>query len=142
MSESMIKDLSLHEFGRKELDNAEVEMPGLMKLREEYGPKKPFQGARISGSLHMTIQTAALIETLHALGAQVRWCSCNIFSTQDHAAAAIVQAQTAKVFAWKGESIEEYWNLTLQCLSWGDGQGPDLIVDDGGDASLLCIHGL
>jgi len=142
MSESMIKDLSLHEFGRKELDNAEVEMPGLMKLREEYGPKKPFNGARISGSLHMTIQTAALIETLHSLGAQVRWCSCNIFSTQDHAAAAIVQAQTAKVFAWKGESIEEYWNLTLNCLSWGDGQGPDLIVDDGGDASLLCIHGL
>ena len=100
--ESKIKDLSLHEWGRKEIDLAEVEMPGMMQLREEFGPKKPFSGARISGSLHMTIQTAVLIETLTHLGARVRWCSCNIFSTQDHAASAIAQADTAKVFAWKG----------------------------------------
>jgi adenosylhomocysteinase len=117
-------------------------MPGLMSLREEYGAKKPFNGARISGSLHMTIQTAALIETLHALGARVRWCSCNIFSTQDHAAAAIVKADTAKVFAWKEETLEEYWRLTKDCLTWEDGQGPQLIVDDGGDATIFMIEGL
>ena len=104
--ESQIKDIKLADWGRKELNIAEVEMPGLMSLREEFGPKKPLQGARISGSLHMTIQTAALIETLHHLGARVRWCSCNIFSTQDHAAAAIAEAQTATVFAWKGETCE------------------------------------
>lgn len=113
-----------------------------MSLREEFGAKKPFKGARISGSLHMTIQTAALIETLHCLGARVRWCSCNIFSTQDEAAAAIAKAKTAVVFAWKGETIEEYWQLTKQCLTWEDGKGPELIVDDGGDATILLIEGL
>lgn len=117
-------------------------MPGLMSLRQEYGPKKPLAGARISGSLHMTVQTAVLIETLKELGAEVRWCSCNIFSTQDHAAAAIVKANSATVFAWKGESCAEYWRLTLDCLSWGDGKGPDLIVDDGGDATIVFINGL
>ena len=140
--ESKVKDLELADWGRKELDLAEVEMPGLMSLREEFGAKKPFNGARISGSLHMTIQTACLIETLHALGARVRWCSCNIFSTQDHAAAAIAKADTAKVFAWKGETIEEYWKLTKDCLTWEDGKGPELIVDDGGDATLFMIEGL
>ena len=140
--ESQIRDISLAEWGRKELTMAEVEMPGLMSLREEFGAKKPFDGARISGSLHMTIQTACLIETLHALGAKVRWCSCNIFSTQDHAAAAIVAAKTATVFAWKGESCEEYWKLTLNCLTWENGEGPDMIVDDGGDATILLIEGL
>jgi len=140
--ESQIRDISLADWGRKELNMAEVEMPGLMSLREEFGAKKPFEGARISGSLHMTIQTACLIETLHALGAKVRWCSCNIFSTQDHAAAAIVAAKTANVFAWKGETCEEYWNLTLKCLTWENGEGPDMIVDDGGDATILLIEGL
>lgn len=140
--ESKVKDLSLADWGRKELDIAEVEMPGLMSLREEFGAKKPFNGARISGSLHMTIQTAALIETLHALGARVRWCSCNIFSTQDHAASAIAKANTAIVFAWKGETLEEYWRLTKECLTWEDGKGPELIVDDGGDATLFLIEGL
>lgn len=113
-----------------------------MSIREEFGPSKPLQGAKISGSLHMTIQTAVLIETLHHLGAQVRWCSCNIFSTQDHAAAAIAEANTAKVFAWKGETLEEYWNLTVDCLEWENGEGPDQIVDDGGDATIFCIEGL
>lgn len=117
-------------------------MPGLMACREEFGPKKPFSGARISGSLHMTIQTAVLIETLEALGAKVRWCSCNIYSTQDHAASAIAKAGTANVFAWKGETLEEYWDLTLDCLTWPEGQGPTLIVDDGGDATLLVLLGL
>ena len=117
-------------------------MPGLMASREEFGPSKPFAGARISGSLHMTIQTAVLIETLQALGAQVRWCSCNIYSTQDHAASAIAQAGTANVFAWKGETLQEYWDLTLDCLSWPNGQGPTLIVDDGGDATMLVLLGL
>ena len=139
---SKVKDMSLASWGRKELDLAEVEMPGLMSIRQEYGPSKPLQGARISGSLHMTIQTAALIETLHCLGAQVRWCSCNIFSTQDHAAAAIAEANTAAVFAWKGETLEEYWELTNDCLNWGNGQGPDQIVDDGGDATIYLIEGL
>ncbi len=138
---SKIADISLASWGRKELELAEVEMPGLMAIREEFGPSKPLQGARISGSLHMTIQTACLIETLYTLGAKVRWCSCNIFSTQDHAASAIVEAKTADVFAWKGESLQEYWELTNECLNW-NGEGPDMIVDDGGDATLYLIYGL
>lgn len=113
-------------------------MPGLMAIREEYAPKKPLKGVRISGSLHMTIQTAVLIETLKALGADIRWASCNIFSTQDHAAAAIAKAGVP-VFAWKGESLEDYWDCTYRALTWPDGKGPQLIVDDGGDATLL-IH--
>lgn len=139
---SKIRNIELADWGRKELDVQEVEMYGLMALRQELGAKKPFNGARISGSLHMTIQTAGLIETLHCLGARVRWCSCNIFSTQDEAAAAIVKAGTATVFAWKGETLEEYWNLTKQCLTWEDGKGPELIVDDGGDATIFLIEGL
>jgi len=134
-----VKDITLADFGRKELELAEVEMPGLMACRTEFGPAQPFKGARIMGSLHMTVQTAVLIETLKALGAEVRWCSCNIFSTQDHAAAAIAAAGSAAVFAWKGETIEEYWWCTERALTWPDGDGPDLIVDDGGDATLL-IH--
>ena len=133
-----IKDLSLADFGRKELDIAEKEMPGLMAAREKYGKKKPLKGVKIMGSLHMTIQTAALIETLAELGADVRWASCNIFSTQDHAAAAIVK-RGIPVFAWKGETLEEYWDCTLRAMTWPDGTGPDQIVDDGGDATLL-IH--
>ncbi len=133
-----VADISLADWGRKELDIAENEMPGLMATREKYGPEKPLKGVRIMGSLHMTIQTAALIETLVELGADVRWCSCNIFSTQDHAAAAIAKAGVP-VFAWKGESLEEYWWCTKQAMTWPDGKGPQLIVDDGGDASLL-IH--
>jgi len=133
----------LAEWGRKEIELAEHEMPGLMACRKEFGPSKPLAGARISGSLHMTIQTAVLIETLHALGAKVRWCSCNIFSTQDHAAAAIVAAKTANVFAWKGETLEEYWWCTYQTLVWPDEEGgPNLIVDDGGDATLLIHEGV
>jgi adenosylhomocysteinase len=132
-----IADMALADFGRKEIVLAEHEMPGLMAVRREYGSKKPLAGARITGSLHMTIQTAVLIETLKELGAEVRWCSCNIFSTQDHAAAAIAKAGTP-VFAWKGESLEEYWWCTDQALSFPEG-GPNLIVDDGGDATLL-IH--
>src|SRR5216110_2792467 len=133
-----IKDLSLAEWGRKELAIAEVEMPGLMATREEYGPKKPLKGARIAGSLHMTIQTAVLIETLQALGADIRWASCNIFSTQDHAAAAIADSGTP-VFAKKGETLEEYWEYTHRILQWHDGGTPNLILDDGGDATLL-VH--
>jgi adenosylhomocysteinase len=133
-----VADLSLADWGRKEIELAEHEMPGLMAIRREYGQTKPLTGARITGSLHMTIQTAVLIETLADLGAEVRWCSCNIFSTQDHAAAAIAKAGTA-VFAWKGETLEEYWWCTLQALSFPEGGGPSLIVDDGGDATLL-IH--
>lgn len=140
--ESEIKFPDQAEWGRKELDIAEVEMPGLMGVRAEYGPKKVLAGAKISGSLHMTIQTAALIETLHALGAELRWASCNIFSTQDHAAAAIVKAQTSKVFAWKGETLEEYWDCTNKMLTWPGGEGPDLLVDDGGDATLLIHEGV
>ncbi|MFA5541079.1 MAG: adenosylhomocysteinase [Bacteroidales bacterium] len=133
-----VADINLADFGRKELDIAEKEMPGLMSLREKYGKEKPLNGVRITGSLHMTIQTAVLIETLVELGADVRWCSCNIFSTQDHAAAAIAKAGVP-VFAWKGETLEEYWWCTEQALSFPNGKGPQLIVDDGGDATLL-IH--
>jgi adenosylhomocysteinase len=128
------------DFGRKEIELAEHEMPGLMTIRRQYAKQKPLTGARITGSLHMTIQTAVLIETLAELGADVRWCSCNIFSTQDHAAAAIAQAGIP-VFAWKGETLEEYWWCTNQALTWPDGRGPTLIVDDGGDATLLVHKG-
>ena len=134
----IVKDMSLAAFGRKEMDMAEFEMPGLMALREEYGKKQPLKGARITGSLHMTIQTAVLIETLQALGAKVRWASCNIFSTQDHAAAAIA-ARGTPVFAVKGETLEEYWDYTDRILDWGNGTGPNMILDDGGDATLL-VH--
>jgi adenosylhomocysteinase len=141
--EYKVADMSLAEFGRKEYDIAEVEMPGLMACRAEFGASQPLKGARISGSLHMTIQTGVLIETLAALGAEVRWCSCNIFSTQDHAAAAIVAAKTSAVFAWKGETLEEYWWCTYQCLVWPDAEGAcNMIVDDGGDATLLIHEGL
>jgi len=133
-----IADISLAEWGRKEIEIAEKEMPGLMAIRDKYSKTKPLQGVRITGSLHMTIQTAVLIETLVALGADVRWASCNIFSTQDQAAAAIAEAGIP-VFAWKGESLKEYWWCTFQALSFDDGKGPQLIVDDGGDATLL-IH--
>ena len=133
-----VKDLSLAEFGRKEMQLAEHEMPGLMALREKYGASKPLKGARISGSLHMTIQTAMLIETLRLLGARVRWASCNIFSTQDHAAAALA-ADGVPVFAHKGESLEEYWEFTDRILDWGGGAGPNMILDDGGDATLF-VH--
>ncbi|NPA46621.1 MAG: adenosylhomocysteinase [Chlorobi bacterium] len=133
-----VKDLSLADWGRKEIQLAEQEMPGLMALRRRYAGQKPLKGARISGSLHMTVQTAVLIETLVELGADVRWASCNIYSTQDEAAAAIAQAGIP-VFAWKGETLDEYWWATEQALTWPDGSGPDLIVDDGGDATLM-IH--
>ena len=136
-----VADISLAEWGRKEIAIAETEMPGLMALREEYGNSKPLAGARISGSLHMTIQTAVLIETLVALGAEVRWASCNIFSTQDHAAAAIA-ADGIPVFAWKGETIEEYWWCTEQMMTWPDGGEPNMILDDGGDATLLLHKGV
>src|SRR5437667_6830057 len=139
----IVKDIGLAEFGRKEISLAETEMPGLMATREEYGPKQVLKGARIAGSLHMTIQTAVLIETLVALGADVRWVSCNIFSTQDHAAAAVVigpngtadKPSGTPVFAWKGESLEEYWWCTEQLFNFADGQGPNMILDDGGDAT-------
>ncbi|WP_418990799.1 adenosylhomocysteinase [Alistipes sp.] len=133
-----VADLSLAEWGRKEIEIAEHEMPGLMAVRRKYGPRKPLQGVRVMGSLHMTIQTAVLIETLTELGADVRWCSCNIFSTQDHAAAAIAE-RGVPVFAWKGETLPEYWWCTAMALSFRGGKGPQLIVDDGGDATLL-IH--
>ena len=133
-----VADMSLAEWGRKEIEIAEKEMPGLMAIREKYGNSQPLKGARITGSLHMTIQTAVLIETLAHLGAEVRWCSCNIFSTQDQAAAAIA-AVGIPVFAWKGETLEEYWWCTNQALAFPGGKGPNLIVDDGGDATLL-IH--
>ncbi|MQL95756.1 hypothetical protein Taro_028439, partial [Colocasia esculenta] len=139
--EYKVKDMSLADFGRLEIELAEVEMPGLMACRTEFGSSQPFKGARISGSLHMTIQTAVLIETLTALGAEVRWCSCNIFSTQDHAAAAIAR-DSAAVFAWKGETLQEYWWCTERCLDWGADGGPDLIVDDGGDTTLLIHEGV
>lgn len=135
-----IADISLAEWGHKEIKIAETEMPGLMSLREEFGKDQPLKGARIMGSLHMTIQTAVLIETLIALGAEVRWVSCNIFSTQDHAAAAIAD-QNIPVYAWKGETIEEYWWCTEQALTWPDGTMPNMILDDGGDATLLVHKG-
>ena len=145
-----VKDLSLAEFGRKEIRLAEHEMPGLMAMREEFGPSKPLTGARITGSLHMTIQTAVLIETLVELGAQVRWVSCNIFSTQDHAAAAVAVGPTGTVeapagvpvFAWKGETLPEYWWCTEQVVEWPDGAGPNMILDDGGDVTLLVHKGV
>jgi adenosylhomocysteinase len=137
----VVKDIGLADWGRKELDMAETEMPGLMAIRKEYGPKKPLKGARVAGSLHMTIQTGVLIETLKALGADVRWASCNIYSTQDHAAAAIAKAGTP-VFAIKGESLEEYWDYTHKIFEWGDGGEPNMILDDGGDATLLVHLGI
>ena len=137
-SDFQVKDITLAEWGRKEISVAEHEMPGLISVRKKFGPSKPLAGVRITGSLHMTIQTAVLIETLKELGADVRWASCNIFSTQDHAAAAIAQAGTP-VFAWKGETLEEYWDLTLKAISFPGGKGPQLVVDDGGDVTLL-IH--
>lgn len=133
-----VADMSLAEFGRKEIEVAQEEMPGLMQTRAKYAAEKPLDGVRVMGSLHMTIQTAVLIETLVELGADVRWCSCNIFSTQDHAAAAVAAAGIP-VFAWKGETLEEYWDCTEAALTWPDGKGPQMIVDDGGDATLL-IH--
>src|SRR5215204_3373681 len=144
-----VADLSLAAFGRKEIQLAEHEMPGLMSIRREFAASQPLRGARITGSLHMTIQTAVLIETLTALGAEVRWASCNIFSTQDHAAAAIVVGPEGTpeapsgvpVYAWKGETLDEYWWCTEQILLWPDGQGPNLILDDGGDATLLVHKG-
>lgn len=136
-----IKDISLADWGRKEIDLAEIEMPGLMSLRKRFSEEKPLKGAKISGSLHMTIQTAVLIETLVELGADVRWASCNIYSTQDHAAAAIAKTGIS-VFAWKGETLEEYWWCTEQALTFPDGSGPDLIVDDGGDATLMVHFGV
>ncbi len=136
----LVKDMSLADFGRKEIEIAEHEMPGLMATRAKYGPEQPLKGLKIMGSLHMTVQTAVLIETLKALGANVRWASCNIFSTQDHAAAAIAAAGVP-VFAWKGETLEEYWDCTMRALTWPDGSGPDQIVDDGGDATLLIHRG-
>src|SRR5262247_4950128 len=131
-----VADIKLADWGRREIQIAETEMPGLMATRAEYGPKQPLKGARIAGSLHMTIQTAVLIETLKALGAEVRWVSCNIFSTQDHAAAAIA-ASGIPVFAKKGESLDEYWEYTHRIFEFGDGKGPNMILDDGGDATLL-----
>ena len=135
-----VKDIALADFGRKEISIAEIEMPGLMAIREEYAAAQPLKGARIAGSLHMTIQTAVLIETLVALGADVRWVSCNIFSTQDHAAAAIAAAGVP-VFAHKGESLEEYWDFTDRMMEWGDGGTPNMILDDGGDATMLVLTG-
>ena len=137
----IVKDISLAEFGRKEISLAETEMPGLMATREEYGPKQPLKGARIAGSLHMTIQTAVLIETLAALGADIRWVSCNIYSTQDHAAAAIAAAGIP-VFAVKGETLTEYWDYTAKLFDWHGGGTPNMILDDGGDATMLVHHGL
>jgi adenosylhomocysteinase len=137
-----VKDISLADWGIKEMVLAETEMPGLMAVREKYGSQKPLKGLKITGSLHMTIQTAMLIDTLAMLGANVRWSSCNIFSTQDHAAAAVAKKSTAAVFAWKGETLEEYWWCLEQALLWPDGSGPDLIVDDGGDATLFVHQGV
>src|SRR5437773_11999824 len=140
MTDYKVADLSLAHLGRKEIELAEIEMPGLMALRQQYGATKPLTGARISGSLHMTVQTAVLIETLVELGAEVRWASCNIFSTQDHAAAAIAAAGVP-VFAWKGETLEEYCWCTEQALTWPGHDGPNLILDDGGDATMLVLKG-
>jgi adenosylhomocysteinase len=140
-SDFAVKDIALAEWGRKEIAIAETEMPGLMATREEFGSQRPLRGARIAGSLHMTIQTAVLIETLQALGAEIRWCSCNIYSTQDHAAAAIA-ARGIPVFAYKGESLEEYWEYSRRIFEWGDGGAPNMILDDGGDATLFVHLGL
>lgn len=137
-----VANIELAEFGRKEMQLSEKEMPGLMECIRKYGPEKPLAGKKITGSLHMTIQTAMLIKTLHALGADLRWASCNIFSTQDHAAAAIAEMGLAAVFAWKGESLEDYWWCTEMALTWPDGSGPDMIVDDGGDATLMIHKGV
>src|SRR6202522_952694 len=137
-SDFHVRDISLAEWGRKTIEVSEHEMPGLMAIRAKYGPLQPLKGVRITGSLHMTIETPILIETLVALGASVRWASCNIFSTQDHAAAAIAKAGVP-VFAWKGESLEEYWWCTYKAITFADGKGPELVVDDGGDVTLL-IH--
>jgi len=137
-----VADITLADFGDKEMQLAENEMPGLMAVREKYGPRQPLKGLKVTGSLHMTIQTAMLIDTLKLLGADIRWASCNIFSTQDHAAAAIARKGSAAVFAWKGENLEEYWWCTEQALVWPDGSGPDLIVDDGGDATLFVHQGV
>lgn len=137
-----VADISLAGLGIKEMELSEREMPGLMAIREKYGPKKPLKGMKVMGSLHMTIQTAMLIDTLKALGADIRWATCNIFSTQDHAAAAIAKKGSASVFAWKGETIEDFWWCTEQALVWPDGTGPDLIVDDGGDATLYVHQGV
>src|SRR3989304_4336565 len=135
-----VKDIGLADWGRKEIAIAETEMPGLMATRAEYGKAKPLKGARIAGSLHMTIQTAVLIETLAELGADIRWASCNIYSTQDHAAAAIA-ARGIPGFAYKGETLEEYWEYTHEILEWSDGGTPNMILDDGGDATLLVTLG-
>jgi adenosylhomocysteinase len=135
-----VADISLADWGRKEIDIAEKEMPGLMSIREKYAPQKPLAGVRVTGSLHMTIQTAVLIETLTALGATVRWASCNIFSTQDHAAAAIAKTGVP-VFAWKGETLEEYWDCTWKAIVNPEGKGPQLVVDDGGDVTLFLHKG-
>ena len=140
--EHAVADMELAEFGMKEMQLAEREMPGLMSCIKKYGKTKPLKGLKITGSLHMTIQTAMLIKTLHALGADLRWASCNIFSTQDHAAAAIARLGYAKVFAWKGESLEDYWWCTEMALTWPDASGPDLIVDDGGDATMMIHKGV
>jgi len=137
-NDHIVRDIGLAEWGEKEISLAESEMPGLMALREEYGSKQPLKGARVAGSLHMTIQTAVLIRTLEALGAEVRWASCNIYSTQDHAAAAIAKSGTP-VFAVKGETLEEYWDYAHRIFEWGDGGTPNMILDDGGDATLL-VH--
>src|SRR5947208_12348457 len=139
VSDYVVKDLGLADFGRKEIEIAETEMPGLMALREEFGASKPLKGARITGSLHMTIQTAVLIETLIKLGAEVRWASCNIFSTQDHAAAAIA-ARNIPVFAIKGETLEDYWNYVVRIFDWGQDTA-NMILDDGGDATMFALWG-
>ena len=139
--EYKVTDISLADWGRKEIQQAELEMPGLMSCRKEFGPSKPLAGAHITGSLHMTIETAVLIETLKHLGAELRWCSCNIYSTQDHAAAAIAANKSANVFAVKGETLEEYWIYTLKALTWAGRDGPDMIVDDGADATLMIHEG-